>query len=158
MRLPKLYALVHQHEYGVSVKLFLFSPTKKLPMLTEAELVKHLKIDFDPDKGETLDICEADDMIDLDAAMARAESPIEQQKHEYVVHGGVRCVVCGSGDIEGTSFDTDAGLARRRVACHACRAEWTDIYGLVDVEVSKPEADVRWSRRCQLWKAAGCRL
>ena len=144
MQLPKLYAAIHQHEYGMSVKLFLFSPTKDTTMLAEEELVRHLKIDFDPDKGETFEVCDASDMVDLDAAMGRVDSPIEQKKHKYVVHGGVKCLLCGSDDIEGSSFETDGGIARQRIACHACGARWRDVYGLVDVEeICEPTTDAR---------------
>ena len=140
--MPKLYAAVHHHANGMAVRLFLFSLTKQTPMLAEEELVKHLKINYRPDKGESLDICDANDMIDLDAAMGCVDSPIVQKKHEYVVHGGVKCLFCGSDDIEGSSFETDTGLARQRVACHVCWARWKDVYGLIDVEeICEPTTD-----------------
>ena len=134
MMKPKLYAAVHSHEYGTSVRLFLFSPTKEIPMPSEEELVSHLKINFQPELGQTLDICESNDVVDVDAAMGRADSPIDQRKHEYVVRGGDKCFFCGAADLEGARFEKDAHLVRQRVVCLACGAEWTDVWGLVEVE------------------------
>jgi ribosomal protein S27E len=134
MKMPKLYAAVHQNAYGISVKLFLYSITEEMPMLEVAELVKHLKIDFEPDRDETLDICDANDMVFLDEVLGRVDSELEQKKHEYLDHEGVRCVLCGSEQIEWSSIETDAGHTWRDVRCPVCGAAWRDIYGIVEVQ------------------------
>lgn len=142
MQMPKLYAAVHQHEDGITVRLFLFSPTKEMPMLAVDELVKHLKIDYQPEKGETLQVCDANDMVNIDEKLGRVDVVMEERKHQYHLNDGAKCLFCLSEAIMGSSFEIDAGLARRDVTCPACGAEWKDIYGLVNVEeISGPTID-----------------
>ena len=143
MKMPKLYAVVHRHEYGVSVKLFLYSPTKEMPMPSEEELVRHLKIDFDPGKGESLDICDANDMTNIDEELGRVDTAVEERRHQYHLNDGAKCLFCRSATIEGESFEVTSGLARRYVRCPDCGARWRDVYGLVGVEeITRPTAEL----------------
>lgn len=50
---------------------------------------------------------------------------------EYIANGGTKCPVCGSEDIEGDSFDVDAGSAAQRIDCNDCNSYWIDDYRLV---------------------------
>ena len=52
----------------------------------------------------------------------------------YVKKGGASCPHCGSGDIEGGSFDMDEGQVSQDLSCNACNGAWRDIYTLTDVQ------------------------
>ena len=61
-----LFVAVHHHDYGTSVYLFRYTPTEEQPVPPEREIVSRCDIDFEPDKEEWIDICEADEIVDLD--------------------------------------------------------------------------------------------
>ena len=54
-----------------------------------------------------------------------AEPEIEER---YVAAGGTICPFCGSSNIEGGSFEINAGYAAQDVVCLACEREWQDSY------------------------------
>lgn len=56
----KRYLAIHTHEYGVSVYNFQFQPTDTLPQPPIEGVVVECKIDFEPEKGETIDIVDND--------------------------------------------------------------------------------------------------
>jgi hypothetical protein len=49
---------------------------------------------------------------------------------EYVEKGGCTCPFCGSDDIEGGSFNADAGYATQETSCNECDRSWEDQYTL----------------------------
>lgn len=61
--------------------------------------------------------------------------PSENEFRKYVENGGGACPFCGSGDIEGDSYDYEAAQVWQVVHCLACGEEWTDVYELRRVEV-----------------------
>ena len=54
-----------------------------------------------------------------------AEPEIEER---YVAAGGTICPFCGSSNIEGGSFEINAGYAAQDVVCLKCEREWQDSY------------------------------
>lgn len=48
------------------------------------------------------------------------------------------CPSCGSEDIEGGSWDCEAGHVSQRLGCSACEAEWTNVYKLIATTVLEP--------------------
>lgn len=63
-----------------------------------------------------------------------------EQKEKYLSQKGVRCPYCQCEQVEGGSFDVEAGCCSQYITCLECLAEWTDIYTLSDVEESYPPA------------------
>jgi len=57
----------------------------------------------------------------------------QEQVNAYIAGDGAHCPFCGSDQIEGSSFDTDAGCVRQDIDCKACDATWTDSYHLAAV-------------------------
>lgn len=57
----------------------------------------------------------------------------ETQTKKYVAQGGVRCPVCNSENIEGSSIEVDAGGAYQEMTCTDCGEEWQDVYRLIDI-------------------------
>lgn len=65
----------------------------------------------------------------------------------YIDHQGTKCPRCGSDDLNGASFNADAGYAWQSVTCGGCGLEWDDVYRLVDVDIdSEEEPDGREDR------------
>ena len=58
---------------------------------------------------------------------------LEAKKKLYLEKYGVRCLNCGSYDIEGGSIIVDSGGASQDVSCTKCWSTWTDCYVLDDV-------------------------
>ena len=58
---------------------------------------------------------------------------LESKKKTYLEKAGVRCLNCGSYDIEGGSITVDEGGASQDVSCLECYSTWTDLYVLTDV-------------------------
>jgi len=54
----------------------------------------------------------------------------EAREAQYVKLGGVRCPICGSGDIEGGDGEFDAGTCGQEISCLNCQSTWTDTYTL----------------------------
>jgi hypothetical protein len=50
---------------------------------------------------------------------------------EFVEINGSACPNCGSGDMEGGSWDSDGGSVWQRVECLSCRSAWTEVFELV---------------------------
>lgn len=59
----------------------------------------------------------------------------EQMVQDYVRKGGVRCLFCGSHDIEGGSYDYESPELGQKVRCLACGRSWIDVYVLSRVEL-----------------------
>jgi transposase-like protein len=57
----------------------------------------------------------------------------EEKVRLYVQTGGVRCLYCGSGNIEAGLRDEDSECMSQEVQCHDCKKEWLDIYRLQTV-------------------------
>lgn len=51
----------------------------------------------------------------------------------YLKSGGVSCLFCGSGEIEGGFITIEQGSATQSIICLDCEAEWDDRYKLTDV-------------------------
>lgn len=68
-----------------------------------------------------------------------SQTPEEQQLSEktkrYLRTGGVRCLICESEDIEGSSVDINGNGASQRCHCNECDASWHDMYKLDDVQL-----------------------
>lgn len=58
-----------------------------------------------------------------------------EQQHKYIERGGTRCPCCGSSDISGNEWNSDAGYATQEVGCDNCQAQWLDEYTLTEVIV-----------------------
>ena len=56
---------------------------------------------------------------------------------KYCREGGTKCPFCASDDIEGTQVEIDAGYASQEVSCPNCSASWTDVYQLVDLNITE---------------------
>lgn len=62
----------------------------------------------------------------------------DAQKADYLRRNGAVCPYCGSPDIEGDSFDHEAGWVRQEMSCHNCDKSWTDVYRLSRVLETEP--------------------
>ena len=60
--------------------------------------------------------------------------PTQAMKDKYIRQGGVRCLFCGSEQIEGGAFECDAGVVWQEVHCLSCGEYWNDLYKLVEVQ------------------------
>lgn len=50
---------------------------------------------------------------------------------DYVGHGGSKCPVCGSTNVNTTSdIEADGANAWQEVSCSHCQSEWTDTFVL----------------------------
>lgn len=58
----------------------------------------------------------------------------KKQKEKYLKGEGGHCPYCGSGDIEGASWDYEGGYVYQDVTCLICEKAWQDSYTLTDVE------------------------
>lgn len=58
----------------------------------------------------------------------------EDQIKKYLKQGGVNCPYCGSSNIEGDSFDVDAGNVYQDIRCLECDKEWCDEYSLTGIQ------------------------
>jgi len=65
--------------------------------------------------------------------MPESNALSSEQAENYVQQGGVRCPYCGSGDIEGSRVEIDAGTAWQEVSCSHCESRWQDVYELVSI-------------------------
>jgi hypothetical protein len=52
----------------------------------------------------------------------------------YLAAGGVHCPFCHSAQIEGDSFEAEAGTVWQDVRCLDCGEEWQDLYTLTGIE------------------------
>ena len=61
--------------------------------------------------------------------------PTEEQQARYLECGGTHCPFCGDDgtNLEGGSFQCDAGIAWQDMTCNACGSSWTDRYTLTHV-------------------------
>ena len=57
----------------------------------------------------------------------------EDQKKQYLEHGGYSCLYCESTNITSEPLDPDARCATAEVTCKACKKTWTDVYTLTHV-------------------------
>ena len=55
----------------------------------------------------------------------------------YVAGGGLKCPFCGNDQLQGDSFDVEAGECRQEMSCPRCHAEWWDVYQLKGLEVTQ---------------------
>ena len=62
------------------------------------------------------------------------KAPTKEAKEKYIRTGGVRCLFCDSDQIEGGSFECEAGCVWQQIRCLACRQEWIDLHHLCDVQ------------------------
>jgi len=62
----------------------------------------------------------------------------EEQKTDYLRMGGCRCPYCKGDQLHQGEMQTEFGGAHVNIVCLDCKKEWTDHYGLTDVE---PEGD-----------------
>jgi hypothetical protein len=71
----------------------------------------------------------------------------DDDARDYVRQGGVSCPACGSEDIEGDGYESDAHYVAQPMECHDCRAKWTDVYSLAYIEIvirpAQDEPDIR---------------
>lgn len=58
----------------------------------------------------------------------------KEQRLTYVTETYCKCPVCGSGQIEGDSFDGSDDIAWQKLWCNECEYEWIDTYALCDVQ------------------------
>lgn len=49
---------------------------------------------------------------------------------EYIACGGGECPHCGSGDLDGDSFDHYGSFVTQKVFCNECERSWEDYYTL----------------------------
>jgi transcription elongation factor Elf1 len=56
----------------------------------------------------------------------------KEQKEDYILKGGVRCLFCNSSNITAGTFDGES--EGQKVSCEDCHKQWWDVYKLVDVE------------------------
>lgn len=56
-----VWAVVHCHEHGTDVRLMQYVRTAKHPYPDPAKVVEAMGIDFEPEKGETVELILADD-------------------------------------------------------------------------------------------------
>lgn len=61
--------------------------------------------------------------------------PTPEQVAAYFKADGMKCLYCGSSDIEGESVTVDGGGAWQDISCSECHATWSDIYTLTNVLV-----------------------
>lgn len=61
-------------------------------------------------------------------------TPTKEAREKYVRTGGVRCLFCGSEQIEGGAFECNAGMAGQEVRCLDCSEEWIDVYSMIEVQ------------------------
>jgi predicted Zn-ribbon and HTH transcriptional regulator len=59
-----------------------------------------------------------------------------QQKKEYIDSKGSKCPFCKSIHIESDRLNADGSIATANCTCGACKAEWVDIYSLIDMETA----------------------
>jgi hypothetical protein len=57
-----------------------------------------------------------------------------EQKQEYIKKGGNSCPHCKALDIKGGDVEMDGDTLRQKVVCCECKAEWTDVYTLTDID------------------------
>jgi transposase-like protein len=56
-----------------------------------------------------------------------------EQKKAYLQSGGTMCPYCNSHNISAGEIDSEGTCASQGVECKDCRAEWYDLFSLVDV-------------------------
>jgi len=78
---------------------------------------------------------------------------IHQKKIEkYLKSKGVRCLVCGSEDIEGNFISVEEGVASQEITCCDCGATWTDNYKLesiTDLDLSGARLEYQRGEQCK---------
>jgi transposase-like protein len=57
----------------------------------------------------------------------------EEQKAEYLMHGGTRCPYCKSTEVDADSPECDGTVGWANVCCETCRSEWTDQWSLTGI-------------------------
>jgi hypothetical protein len=58
----------------------------------------------------------------------------KEQKDKYLAEGAQACPICGSADISGQSFESEATEVWQNVDCRTCGEGWRDVYALSFVE------------------------
>jgi hypothetical protein len=76
-------------------------------------------------------------------------TPTREARRKYIQMGGVRCLFCGSEQIEGGPFDCDAGVVWQEIRCLDCGEEWQDIHHLADVQNSDWEETAINQKDCK---------
>ncbi len=56
--------------------------------------------------------------------------------------GGTGCPFCGSDDVAGGGWDSEAGTAWQRVQCDVCGAKWNEVYELAFAEARLPDGEL----------------
>lgn len=56
-----------------------------------------------------------------------------KSNEEYLADSN-SCPFCGSSDVEGDSFDVDAGGVWQPIVCTTCNRKWNDLYTLTGYE------------------------
>jgi hypothetical protein len=62
-----------------------------------------------------------------------------KDREEYVKEGGVNCLNCKDGYLEGGEVTVDSGSAWQNIHCIECGASWTDEYILKGVSLDVNE-------------------
>jgi len=130
-----VYIVTHRHNHGVSVYTVkaAFSPD-------EEEAVEALNIDFEPNKGETIDVDIFDDpkampiLYKLEDGSVTTSVPEPDTFQEYIKEGGECCPFCQDSDIDGGPVDIDTNCAIQKMSCANCERDWKDVYTLTSAE------------------------
>lgn len=67
-----------------------------------------------------------------------------EQAQKYLNGLGVKCPYCGSEDIQGDSFEVDAGRLYQPVSCLSCGQRWHDGYSLDSVADDSGEGEFHY--------------
>lgn len=88
--------------------------------------------------GEAL-VCLAGAATSIKVPLRHIRCPATHQalKYLYLQSKGTRCLYCGTDNIEGRSFQSEAGGGRQNIACLDCAAEWDDVFTVADVDTSE---------------------
>jgi hypothetical protein len=74
-------------------------------------------------------------------AVLRSASKYRIDERKYVKNDGNACPFCGSEEFEGDSGHWGGPEAWQGVSCNNCYGEWTDIYKLTGVQVSRDPSE-----------------
>jgi hypothetical protein len=117
----RVYLAVHQHEYGSSIHPFVWKGDSEPD---EETVVSELHIDFEPEKGEEVEIMplDVDRRLPQIPTQRREAAPTQRRamtSQEYADAAGCKCPNCGSENVETAGhpdFDCDwCAVPARRV-------------------------------------------
>jgi len=74
--------------------------------------------------------------------MSDAESKWIRSREKHYLKYSNNCPICNSSNIKGDSMQSDATSACQDINCDDCGAEWTDIYGLIEVDITGYPTDL----------------